>query len=541
MIELDFYQDSLIWEEKEGNLYLTVGPDFPVDEYDVDDLLEELNRKKIFNADLQTLDRVIQQCSGKAEYVGPPFAALREEKLKCLSLQTSPEKATLVFHESMGDLGFRMSIEELEFMLNRKGVRHGIQQDALQELVQSPEYEKTYVVAKATMPENGLDGCVEELVTVDPDAKPLMLDDGRADFRNIGTIRKIDEGDLIARRVPPTPGKPGMDIFGRVLVPTPGKNIELPRGENTVPSPDHKTLRARCTGYLYRASGNICVGEIYVVPKDLDYSSGNLEYSGDVVVRGNIKPGFRIKANGNILVQKDVESAHLVSVHGNIVIKGGVFGKNKTSIIAKEGGITVGIAQEAVLECKETLLCSKYLRSCRVRCKDLDGSRASGGITNCRVVFSGKMTVALLGSTGGGKNVVISENPELKLFEEKLALLEVNRQKLLAGIEEQKKEIAQFQQVMQREQAASGPIAERVRKGVAQLQSAVKAVELLEKKRQKLRIDQNSCSDRENLISAGKILPILELDVDGQCHTLGEEAEKVRVDYKAGKIILRNT
>ena len=66
----------------------------------------------------------------------------------------------------------------------------------------------------------------------------------------------------------------------------------------------------------------------YEVPADVDNSTGNIEYSGSVTVRGNVKGGFHISAKGDIVVEGIVEDAELYA-GGQIIVKRGIHGMGK--------------------------------------------------------------------------------------------------------------------------------------------------------------------------------------------------------------------
>ena len=71
----------------------------------------------------------------------------------------------------------------------------------------------------------------------------------------------------------------------------------------------------------------------YVVNGDVDYSTGNIQFNGNVVINGTVPDGFEVKAEGDIVVMKIAESARLEAGR-DIIIKGGVQGKGKGLVSA---------------------------------------------------------------------------------------------------------------------------------------------------------------------------------------------------------------
>ena len=75
------------------------------------------------------------------------------------------------------------------------------------------------------------------------------------------------------------------------------------------------------------------VSNQYEVPADVGASTGDIDYDGSVVVKGNVLTGYTIKATGDIIVNGVVEGAKLVTA-GKIVLKRGIQGKGQASLEA---------------------------------------------------------------------------------------------------------------------------------------------------------------------------------------------------------------
>ena len=89
----------------------------------------------------------------------------------------------------------------------------------------------------------------------------------------------------------------------------------------------------------------ISVNPVFEVNGDLDLKTGNVEFIGNVVVRGNIPSGYEVKAGGDVRIFGLVEAAHIQS-DGNIIISGGVTGGNK-GMISASGNIQAAYLNQA--------------------------------------------------------------------------------------------------------------------------------------------------------------------------------------------------
>ncbi|MFZ7104620.1 MAG: FapA family protein [Peptococcaceae bacterium] len=163
--------------------------------------------------------------------------------------------------------------------------------------------------------------------------KPQELENGNVDFYNIRLIQSVEKGQLLVEKIPATKGIPGMTVTGKEIPALNGKDIILPLGKNLVASEDYLKGFAACEGHVVIVDRRVSVLPVYEVDGDVDFSTGNIDFIGNVVVKGNIKEGFTVKAKGDIEVFGTVEGGN-ISSSGNIVIKKGIRGLKKSLIEA---------------------------------------------------------------------------------------------------------------------------------------------------------------------------------------------------------------
>ena len=92
----------------------------------------------------------------------------------------------------------------------------------------------------------------------------------------------------------------------------------------------------------------INVFPVYEVNGNVDYNIGNIDFIGTVVIRGNVLPGFKIRAAGDIRVTGGVEAAEL-EAEGSIDIIAGIVGQNKAFIKAGKN-VKSSFIQDATIE-----------------------------------------------------------------------------------------------------------------------------------------------------------------------------------------------
>ena len=83
------------------------------------------------------------------------------------------------------------------------------------------------------------------------------------------------------------------------------------------------------------------------MPADVDNGTGDIDFSGSVHVKGNVKSGFKVVAHGDIIVDGVVEGAHLIA-DGQIIIKRGIHGMSKGILDSKSNIISKFIENATV-------------------------------------------------------------------------------------------------------------------------------------------------------------------------------------------------
>jgi hypothetical protein len=96
-------------------------------------------------------------------------------------------------------------------------------------------------------------------------------------------------------------------------------------GENVSCFKDSSELIAETDGQVSLNGNVVSVFEHYYVNGDVDYSIGNIDFNGNVTIKGMVLTGFEVKATGDIIVMKGVESAE-VRAGRDVKISGGIIG-----------------------------------------------------------------------------------------------------------------------------------------------------------------------------------------------------------------------
>ncbi|MDR0293329.1 MAG: FapA family protein, partial [Oscillospiraceae bacterium] len=212
--------------------------------------------------------------------------------------------------------------------LSEKKITAGIDEARLRQLAVSPVYNIAFPIAAGTPAVNGENAVVKTLIHTESDIRPKELPDGSVDYKDLGIIHTVVKGDVLCEKTPPTPGTPGVNVYGAALPPRPGKDAPLPAGKNTVISDDKLRLMAACDGHADLVGRKIQVLNTFTVRGNVSNATGNINFLGHVLVDGSVLTGFIVQATGNISVNGTVEGAKIIA-GGNIIGKEGTNGSGQ--------------------------------------------------------------------------------------------------------------------------------------------------------------------------------------------------------------------
>ena len=241
--------------------------------------------------------------------------------------------------------GHLLMKDEIVSALVKAGVKYGLDEEAVMEFLRERRYCTDYILAKATPPVQGQDAVITYHFNTDLTLKPKRNDDGSVDFHQLDMISACHKDQLLATLTPMDPGKPGIDVFGVIMRPNKVNNRVLRHGNKVYLSEDGLRMYSQVDGHVSLVEGRVFVSDTYEVPADVDASTGDIEYEGNVFIRGNVITGFSVRAKGDIEVNGVVEGAY-IEAGGQIILKRGMQGMNK-GILRANGNIITKFIENA--------------------------------------------------------------------------------------------------------------------------------------------------------------------------------------------------
>ncbi len=226
---------------------------------------------------------------------------------------------------------------EVQELLTARGLRFGIDWEKVESSILSCNTSRRAVfeveVARGRRPSEEIPPRLEiepSLLKRDAPENPAAQ---TVDFKAISPFRFVKKGDLLARITPHIKGVEGIDVAGAAVAsgkssvqsPKPGKNTRAEGG----------VVTAACDGKFVARDNSFWVSEVLEITGDVDYSTGHIDFAGDVVIQGQIKQGFKVKAGGSLTCRKLIHASE-ISCGGDLETEQGIIGGMQGTV--KVGG-----------------------------------------------------------------------------------------------------------------------------------------------------------------------------------------------------------
>lgn len=352
--------DLFILKYIQDGVYLTVLP--PSDGLNKEQeraIIEYVNRKRLEGLCKKSLFQAIYSHSGKWVQIAPPQVEKRIDEDIEVSILEEQMKAYITLLPPLG--GKTLSKPDIIKLLNDKNVIFGIDEEKIDSLLKRREYRTPILIAEGLMPKEGNDGKVIFHISLEKNRKPLIKEDGNVDYFHLDIVENVNKGQLLATIIPPTEGVVGKTVTGKELQPKPGRQVRIGKGKNVVLSDDGLQFFAGIDGRAELIGNSLHVYNTLEINGDVDTSTGNIDFVGNVIINGSVLTGFQVEAKGHIKVLGVVEGANL-NASGDIVIKNGIQGLGKGTV--KAGGkIVCKFIENANVDCGSDIISEAIMHS----------------------------------------------------------------------------------------------------------------------------------------------------------------------------------
>jgi len=256
-----------------------------------------------------------------------------------------------------------ISVDDIKTSLREEDIVYGIVDDALiRGFLNSKVFrEKPFKIAEGKAPVKGRDGNITYFFDTDYLKVGAVSESGSIDFKNRGEIPYVTEGTILAEITPAVPGKNGKDIFGRDLLVQEVKQVFLKCENGTALSDDGRKATATASGQPKLSFGNrLHVLSEIVIPGDVSFETGHVDFEGNVIIRGGVHNDFHVK--GANVTAEEVFAAHIIA-KGDLVVKNGISG----ATLDVEGNIKAKFINKSTIKAYGNVIAEKEIIDCNIQ------------------------------------------------------------------------------------------------------------------------------------------------------------------------------
>lgn len=322
-------------------------------------------------------------------------------------------------------------------------------QDFLNKIMDAPEGVFEDVIAKGSPPRHGVDGHVEwmlEQLKGDTPASPDPAgDDQQQDQPNSSGSEKdpvsfydqsvyilVKVGDELGRIHQATAGFDGRDVAGKTIAAREGRPLDF-KYDETISLGKGDVLIAQAEGVLNVSNKTAQISNTIEVKEYVDFNTGNIDFTGNIVVHKGVRDCFKVQASGNIEVKGLIEAATIIA--GEDLHSTGGFAGREQGVAKVSRDLYAKYLDSVDVHVRGRLCVDREMINCKARILgSIDSPRGAiiGGETSC----AGEIVIGELGAEGLPHTVIcIGSAPHLTRLMKKLS--EVNdvmvkqRQRLL--------------------------------------------------------------------------------------------------------------
>jgi hypothetical protein len=217
------------------------------------------------------------------------------------------------------------TVEDIKSMLLQRDIKYGIIPDEeIKKYIDTPELHKeNFLIAKGDETIQPKDD--EIVYHFERERKPgTEKEDGAMDFKDRGDMPHVVAGQLVAERIPGSPGQEGKTIFGDIQRVGKYERKSLLCGKGIQLSPDRNQAYAKLSGLpVVSQREQLSIENELMIHGDVDMKTGHVKYEGLVNVRGVVESNFNVRAQR--LTAQGIMAAKIETT-GDIKVKGGIIG-----------------------------------------------------------------------------------------------------------------------------------------------------------------------------------------------------------------------
>lgn len=423
--------------------------------------------------------------------------------------------------------GEDISFETVKFRMDSMAVKHGINSKLIDKIISEKLYFKIIQIAEGTEAVNGKSGSVKNLFSTAKKQVNIKEDNhGNVNYKELNMIQSVHKGDIICEITLPTAASDGMTVTGDTIKGREGKYPVVPAGKNTEFNEDKTLLTAKIDGELVFEENKFNVKNLLTIDHDVDNSVGNINFVGDVLIKGDVREGYTVNADGDVKITGTVEGATVIA-GGNLIIERGMTGGNK-GFIEVQGSLKCKYLENCSVYAKEGIEADQIIYSTLSTDENIVVKGKKGSVTGGKLI-AGKTIEAVTIGTPANTNlkteIVLGVIPHLV---EKLKELQQQYDETEKKVHKTAQDIKYIQANMEKITAERK---ELLKKLIFQYQIDDMQYKKLENEIADLKQTIQSNTEKCGL-KCDKVFPIMHINVCGSTYILDKELKDCKISRK---------
>jgi len=425
----------------------------------------------------------------------------------------------------VGGNGF--TIEDVINALSDANVSFGVNNERIKAIVNEQNYLTIVKVAAGREPIDGKDGEVVELFQREITIKLKERADGTIDYRDLGWLQTTGAGDTICDIIAPLDPQDGVNVRGEPIAGNVGMKAAPLVGEGAVLSDDGCKLLSAIDGVVLFKQDRFHVEPLLTIENDVDTGIGNLDLIGSVIIHGDIRGGYSVKATGNITVQGRVENA-FVKAGGSIQVGNGMNG-SETGTLRAEGDVVCRYIEHSTVSAGHSVVSDAIVNSNVSAGNYIEVTTGRGTIVGGRIMARNRVQAQTLGNYGNTlTSVFLGDTLESMEEKQELTQKSITLGKELVEKEKSLKHLGQRPVLSQDDRKKSDDL----RKSIESLRNEVQEVG-----NRLYLIERNRPPNTGCYLRAGVVHPPLELTISGVRTTVHSGTSGVRFALRSGEVV----
>lgn len=426
--------------------------------------------------------------------------------------------------------GENISDADVKFQIDSLSVKYGIDSVLLDKLLSEKLYMRIIQVAAGKNAVHGVNGTCKCNFSKQRNHINIREDShGNVNYKELNMIQSVHKGDVICEMTLPTPATDGITVTGETIVGREGKYPSVPAGKNTEFNEDKTLLLAKIDGEVVYEDNKFTVRNLLTINSDVDNAVGNIDFTGDVFIKGDVREGYSVKAEGDVRITGTVEGSTVI-VGGDLQIDRGMTGGNK-GVIEVQGHLKCKYLENCKVYAKEGVEADQIVYCTLSTDKDIVLKGKKGSVTGGRLIAGGTVDAVSIGSVANTTlktEIVLGVIPHLIEKEKEL------RQRLEVSQDQLAKMTQDITYINSNIQHVNDERKELLKKLLFQYQVDQMKTKKLEAELEAVteKIQQNT---EKSGLKCSHVYPILNLSVRGLTQVIDKEILECRVVMKDGK------